>query len=215
MLGPQCANAADEQAGADQEDGRRGDLTDENQRARLGAPRQPRRHDIAPLQHGLQQHRGSTQRRDQPEQQTGRNRHGRRERDGAEIERDVQFERRRAIRNRCDGSRADQAGEEVGTPRGEQQARGGADAGEQQVFRQQLAHQPQAGGAERDADGQLAIAGSRAHEQQVGDVGADHEQRQADGDRKDGQRLRERGALRRVAARGRDELETGFAHDTR
>ena len=159
---PRCsacsADAADEQPGADQQDGRGGDLADENQRARLGAPRQPRRHDIAPLQHGLQQHRGSTQRRDQPEQQAGR------------LDTAAVNETARRSSATCNSSAgAPSAIVATGAERtrparmsvphaASSRPAARPDAGEQQVLRQQLAHQPQAGGAERDADGQLSIA---------------------------------------------------------
>ena len=63
----------------------------------------------------------------------------------------------------------------------EQQADDGAGPGEHEALGEQLTHEPPRAGAERRADGQLALARRRAREQQVRDVRAGDQQHEDDG----------------------------------
>ena len=71
--------------------------------------------------------------------------------------------------------------ERVESPRGEGNARTGAGGVEHERLGDQLPHETGAAGAERGADGNLALARRRAGEEQVGHVGARDQQNEADG----------------------------------
>ncbi len=70
--------------------------------------------------------------------------------------------------------------EGIDAPDSHQQTDGAADRGEQDALGQQLPHETRAPGAEGPADGDLTLAGRRAREQQVRDVGAGDEKDASD-----------------------------------
>ena len=73
-------------------------------------------------------------------------------------------------------------GIESGDPRvGEEEAQAAADDGEDQALEQKLPDDAPAGSAERRSHADLPRAGSRAREQEIGDVRASDEQDEADG----------------------------------
>ena len=81
-----------------------------------------------------------------------------------------------------------ETGQRVAAPGRDEKPRHRADHRQQQAFRQQLADEPPAAGAERRPHRELALARGRACEQQVGDVRARDEQHEADGAQQQQQR---------------------------
>jgi len=75
------------------------------------------------------------------------------------------------------GDRGHQRGQ---PPAPHDQANGAAEPCEQQAFGEQLLQQPSTSGAERGANAELAGPHRRARQHQAGDVGAGHEQHDAD-----------------------------------
>ncbi len=103
-----------------------------------------------------------------------------------------------------------QRGERARRPECQQQSADRADEGERQAFGQHLAHQSAAIGADRRAQRQLAQASSASREQQVGHVGACHEQHQSD---RSGQQRKHRPCLtdHRVEQRCDEDALIGIA----
>jgi hypothetical protein len=82
-----------------------------------------------------------------------------------------------AERGRLSGRRGQ---DQASPPPGEQQADRGAAQRQQDAFRQQLAHDASAVGAQRGANGELTPSSRGARQQQIGDVGAGDDQHEPD-----------------------------------
>ncbi len=156
-------HGAEHQAGADEQDERERDLGDDEQIAQPSAVRRPR----AAAVHGAGQRRrvgpGGGDRGAESEEDAGRDRDGEREDQDAAVDRD---------RCRLGEAQRKNPDEQVEAPRRERHSQQSSRAREQDALGQQLTEDASAGGAEGDAQGDLAAPRERAGEQQVGDVGA-------------------------------------------
>ena len=92
---------------------------------------------------------------------------------------------------------------------GDEQAERPAPHSQQQGLGEQLAHEPRARGAEREADRDLPVPQDRARQHQVGDIRADDEQDDRD-DRREDPRCRDRGVIDVIHAAG-----AGLEHEPR
>ena len=167
----QALEAADEQAGArEQDDGQR-DLDDHQRRAQAAAPRAAAAHAV--LQRVVEIGPRRRHRRCEAEE------HGRGERDEHREGQDPAVERRRLEpwNGELLGGRREQR---LKTPGRDEHAAGRAGPRERDALDEQLPHEPETAGAERRPHRQLALPRRRARQEQVGDVGAGDEQHEAD-----------------------------------
>ena len=118
------------------------------------------------------------ERRNQPEGESCNDRQAQRHREHAQIDCHLGNPRNIGRRERDERPHADD---------GEGDAANGRRRGEQQTFDGELTEKPQAAGAERRADGDLAATGAATREQQVGHVGARDQQDEPDGRQQDDQ----------------------------
>ena len=83
-----------------------------------------------------------------------------------------------------------------------------SDGGQRQTLRDELADEPSAARAERQAQGDFGFARGAAREQKVGQIRARDQQQDADRGQQRGQRLRELAARRRRSARAGPDSKT-------
>ena len=175
---------ADEQRRSDQQHQRQRHFDDDQDRAHLVLPEAGARPSAAFLQRRRQIGLRALQRRNQSEDDAGRQRHGDREGDDAPVE-----ARRAAPFSPTRGSPAvltDEQRADAGPAH--EQPEHAAGEREDDAFGQQLPDDAAARSADGGADRDLAPAAGRAHQQQVGDVGARDQQHEADGAAVDQQR---------------------------
>ena len=167
----QPGEALEHQPGADQERRGEGQLEDHEEapgsvpaRPSGGAPAAVLERFEEPAAPGLE-------RRHQADGEAGQKRQSEGESEGHAVDSDL-------ARPRQAGG--DRGHREVGAPERQEHPPEAAGEGEGQSVGQHLAHQPPAAGAERGADGELALPGRGPGEQKVGDVGTGDQEDEGD-----------------------------------
>ena len=173
---------ADEEAGADQQNQREGDLDDDERFGkrsfgRAGAGGTAVLEDVGELEASGAESGKSA------EEKCSANGNGEGEEQKARVDGDIE---RQHVR-----TGGDHAEEKMICQHGDSDAERAAESGEQQRFCEELTDEARTPGAECLADGELASAGGGASKQQVGDVGAGDQQNDAAEGHEHLERLRE------------------------
>ena len=166
--------AHEQQAGADEQHQRQGELGHDEHGTHTGAARARAPAASFLLQRGRELLIGGRQRGITPNTSPVHGRHDERDGEHPHVHADLCDAGERG--EACGGQRAERAE----APRGHEHARGAADDRQQHAFGQQLPDQPRAAGTEGEPDPRLETATGRLGEQQHRHVGARDEQHESD-----------------------------------
>ncbi len=164
--GLECGEAAQHEAGSDQQDQGQGDLAGHEDAAQAGASPAPGQAGAA-FQRVVQVDAGRLQRGRQREDEDRQERDEEREQEHAGVD-------RHRVEARQVGRR--QPHQQIHEPEGEGGAEDGAAGGEEHAFGQELADEPEPARAQRRARRDLVLALGGAGQQQVRDVAAGDQQ---------------------------------------
>ena len=163
------AQVAQEEAGGDEQHQGQRDLGDDEGAAEVEAPRARVRHERLVLEHGHEIEPGGGERRGETESDAGESGQHEREREHAEVDRQLEGERQ-GTRRRGQGAEGGDDGE------GQGQAGRAPEQREEHALGEELRDEPPPAGAQREAHRDLAPPRGCAGQHQVGHVRAGEEQ---------------------------------------